>query len=116
MRAALKTTGFIVAVILVLCIKIYETPIFSHIYSVIHPATDLAQEGTENLFNYSVKQTKHYSKKLFENSVPRVKDTVKSKMSSVQRSTADSESQAEPAEDILVEEKEQLDDLIKDHR
>ncbi len=110
MKKCLQFFGIFVATVLFLSIEIGNKPIFSHIYKAISPATKAAQNATENFFNNSVDSTQKYSHKLFDNSVPRVKDSVKSKASSLKREVA------EPAEKITREEKEELDDLIKSHR
>lgn len=109
MKVALSIFGIFIATVLFLSIEIKDKPIFGHIYQFISPATKGAQDATENFFNRSVNKTQVYSKKLFDNSEPRVKDAVKSKMSSVKKKSA------EPLEDLTERDKEQLDELIKSH-
>ncbi len=75
----------------------------------ISPATRQAQSLAQSLFGNSVNQTKNYSRRLFDNSVPKMKDSVKSKMSGIKNSNN------APQEDITAKEKKQLDDLIKSH-
>lgn len=110
MRTILGAVGIFFATVLFLSIEIKEKPIFGHIYNVISPATRSAQSGVENFFGSSYEKTHRYSKRLFENSVPKVGDSVKSRMSAAKRNVG------EPAEKIYEEEKEKLDDLIKSHR
>ncbi len=113
MKQVLKFFGIAVAVICMLSITISEKTVFSYIYEVISPATKLAQRGAISAYDYSAEQTSAFTKKLFENSVPKV-DSVKSKLSSTRR--AGSGAVGEPAELIEPQEKQQLDSLIKTHR
>ena len=110
MRKILGVFGIFIATVLFLSIEIKHEPIFGHIYGLISPATKSVQDATENFFDSSYDKTHRYSKRLFENSIPKVDDTVKSKMSSAKRNIG------EPAEKIYEEEKEKLDDLINTHR
>lgn len=80
-----------------------------HIYGVISPATSYVQKSTEDFFNRSVAGTQTYSKKLFDNSTPKFKDSVKSKLSGQLKKGG------EPEEKITREEKAELDQLIKNH-
>jgi hypothetical protein len=109
MKTILGIFGIFIATVLLLAIEINGKPIFGHIYRVISPATQSAQEATENFFDRSVNKTQKYSRKLFDNSVPKVNDAVKSKMSGVKKSVQ------EPLEKITPEEKAELDELIKSH-
>lgn len=111
MKSLFKVLGISFATILVLSITIKRQTIFEHIYSVLSHATIPAQRVTENLFKDGMNSTQDYSKKLFSNSVPKVRDTVKSKVSAPVRKFSEA-----PAETILKEEKEELDELIKSHR
>lgn len=110
MKIALGVLGVFMAFTLFLSIEIKGTPIFGHIYDTISPATRAAQRGIENLFDTSMNKTQKYSKRLFDNSNPKFRDTVKSSMSGV------SKGKGSPAEHITREEKDQLDDLIKSHK
>jgi hypothetical protein len=107
MKTAIRIFGIFIATILFLSIEIGGKPIFGHIYKVISPMTKSAQKVTEGFFDSSVDQTQDFSKKLFENSVPKVKDSVRSKMSGFQN---------QPLEDITGKEKQELDALIKSHK
>jgi hypothetical protein len=109
MKTAAKIFGLLIAFFLVLSITVKDQPLFSYVYDFISPATKSAQDATEGFFKRSVSGTQSYSKKLFDNSVPRVKDSVKSKLSSTKKEVA------EPAERITEGEKDQLDQLIKNH-
>lgn len=109
MKTALKITGMLLGFFFFLCITIKDRPIFSYLYNAISPATKFVQSETEGFFSRSVASTQSYSKKLFDNSVPKVKDSVDSKLSSRVKEVA------EPAERITEEEKDQLNDLIKNH-
>lgn len=108
MRTALKITGLLLGFFFFLCITVKEKPIFVHVYNLVSPATNFVQDATEGFFQRSVASTQTYSKKLFDNSVPKVKDSVRSKMSSTAKAS-------EPAERITAEEKAELDALIKNH-
>jgi hypothetical protein len=107
MKTALRIFGIFVATLLFLSIEIGDKPIFGHIYKLISPATRDAQKLAESFFDSSVDQTNNYSKKLFENSSPRLRDSVKSKMSSIKNH------QGRPQEDLTVQDKNELDALIK---
>lgn len=112
MKTAFKITGLLFGFLLFLSITINDKPIFSHIYKVISPATTYSQEAVASFFNRSMNSTEKYSKKLFDNSVPKgVKDTVDSKLSSTMKKAA----AQEPEEKILDSEKRELDQLIKNH-
>jgi hypothetical protein len=110
MKSALKTLGLLVTFLLVMSITIKDRPLFTYVYEFISPATEYAQDATEEFFERSVTSTQSYSKKIFDNSVPKVKDSVKSKLASRAKTEI-----AEPAERIMEEEKEELDELIKNH-
>ena len=105
-KSAFKITILLAVFIFLLSINIKGRPVFGHIYEFISPATNQAQKSAEDLMEKSLSNTKKYSKKLFDNSVPRMKDSVKSKLSSRERA-------GEPAERITEKEKAQLNDLIK---
>ncbi len=107
MKTFLKFFGIFLSTILFLSIEVKDETIFSHIYSGISPATKMVQHSVEQFFDSSLNNTHRYSKKLFENSVPKLKDSVKSKMSSSKKIST------QPQEDILINEKQELDDLIK---
>ena len=111
MKSAFKLVGLFTAFILFLSITIKNRTIFDYCYDVISPVTIAAQRATEDFFHRSISGTKTYSKKIFDNSVPRLKDSVKSKMASPQ-----SRAFIEPEEVITVQEKEELQDLIKNHQ
>jgi len=110
MRTALNFLGIFTATVLFLSIEVKDQTLFSHIYSVISPATQSAQNAAEGLLNRSIGQTQNYSKKLFDNSAPKMKDSVKSKMSAAKKS------QADPQEEITINERHELDSLIKSHK
>ena len=93
----------------VLTVEVNDRPIFSHLYKVISPATTYVQDSVEGLFKKSVAGTKEYSKKLFDNSVPKVKDSVDSKLSGRAKKVA------EPLEKVTEEDRRKLDQLIKNH-
>ena len=109
MSMVLKITGFFTLVVLMLSITVNGKPLFSHIYNVISPATTTAQEVAESLFDSSVKAGRNLTHKLFDNSVPKLKDSVRS------RQAAPAKPDGTPAEFIKPEEKEELDELIKSH-
>lgn len=107
MKTILKTAGLFLFFVLFLSIMIREKTLFGHIYQVISPGTQQAQRIAESVVNNSMEATQRYSKKLFENSLPKVKDAVRLKHSAPMRETG------RPEESIMAEEKEELDELIK---
>lgn len=111
MITALKICGILVGFFVFLSITIKNKPIFNYVYDVTSPATRYVQNLTGNFFNHSMNSTEEYSKKLFDNSVPKVKDTVDSKLASTLKRAA----KAAPEEKILESEKRELDQLIKNH-
>jgi hypothetical protein len=111
MKTAFRITGLFVIFVIFLSISVNGKTIFDHIYRLISPVTTAAQEATEDFFERSIKGTKSYSKKMFDNSVPNLKDSVKSKLASPQGRL-----KSEPQEDITFQEREELNDLIKNHR
>jgi hypothetical protein len=111
MKTALKISGLLIGFFLFLSITVNDRTIFGHIYEVTAPATRYAQSATASFFNRSVNSTEKYSKKLFDNSVPKLKDSVDSKLASTLKKAA----AAAPEEKILESEKKELDQLIKNH-
>ncbi len=111
MRTAIKVSCLLFGFLIVLSVTINDKPIVSYIYKAISPATTYSQDAIASFFNRSVNSTEKYSKKLFDNSVPKVKDSVDSKLSSTLKKAAASE----PQEKILDREKQELDQLIKNH-
>jgi hypothetical protein len=109
MKSLFKTTLLIVLVVFILSLKVKNDTIFGHLYGIISPATSRIQATSVQLLDQSMDKTQVYTKKLFNNSVPKYKDAVKSKMSSSQKI------KNLPAEEITLEEKKQLDSLIKSH-
>jgi hypothetical protein len=107
--SAIKTTALLFGFLLLLSITVKNQPLFIHIYGIISPVTKYAQNETEKFFAKSFSSTQSYSKKIFENSVPKLKDSVQSKLSSRQKTGG------EPAEKITHKEKKELDQLIKNH-
>jgi hypothetical protein len=105
-KTAIKTFVLFITTILVLSINIKDRPLFSYIYDVISPATESVQDSVASFFSDSFSNTHKVSKQLFDNSVPKVKDKISSKLSAPA---------GKPQEKIEREEKQQLDDLIKDH-
>ena len=95
-----------------LSITVNGTPIFNHIYSVTSHLSVPVQKLTNSVFSKAADSTTQYSKKLFDNSVPRLKDSVKSKSSAPARWSGG----GEPEEVIRNAEKKELEDLIKKHK
>ncbi len=110
MKTIMGLFGLFIATVLFLSIEIKQRPIFGYIYNFISPATKSTQAAVEKFFGSSVDRTHHYSKKLFDNSVPKVGDSVRSKMSAV------SKGKGIPEEIITKKEKQELDELIKSHK
>jgi hypothetical protein len=94
-----------------LSITVNGTPIFNHIYAFSSHLTVPVQKLTSSIFSKAADSTTQYSKKLFDNSVPKLKDSVKSKSSAPSRW----KSGGEPEEVIRNDEKKELEDLIKRH-
>ncbi len=92
-----------------LTVEVNDRPIFTHIYKVISPATTYVQDSVEGLFKKSIAGTKEYTKKLFDNSVPKMKDSVDSKLSGRAKKNA------EPLEKISEDDRNELNQLIKNH-
>jgi hypothetical protein len=114
MKTTLKFFGFFLAVVLLLSITINDKTIFTHIYAVISPGTKGAQKVTESFVDSAVVTTKKYSKKIFDNSVPKVKSKMKNAKDAVSANlSAPVRLEQEPLDDIKNEEKEELDELIK---
>ncbi len=108
-KTTLSIFGLLVGFLLFMSITVNNKPMFSHVYEFISPATKYAQNKTEEFFEKSFQSTQTYSKKIFDNSVPKVKDSVKSKLA------AQGKVGSEPLEKIPIEDKEELDQLIKNH-
>ncbi len=111
MKTILLFFGIFISTVLFLSIEINRDTIFEHIYGVISPATKSAQRATESFFDRSVNKTQKISKKFFDNSVPKIKDSVKSKMSAQSKINKN-----QILEDIRTEDRQELDSLIKNHR
>jgi hypothetical protein len=109
-KSFIKTFGLFIFFLMLMSITVDRKPLFSHIYSVTSPLTQSAQELTEDFFAKSMASTKVYSQKLFDNSVPKVRDAVGSKLSSHKKTL-----QQIPSEEVTPQEKAQLDDLIKNY-
>lgn len=109
-KTALSISGLLIGFLLFMSITVNDKPIFSHVYGFISPATKYAQNQTEDFFAKTFQSTQSYSKKIFDNSVPKVKDSVESKLSSTLKKAA-----GEPQEKITPKDKEELDQLIKNH-
>lgn len=105
---AIKFSILLFAFMCLLTVSIDGKTIFAHIYKVISPATTYVQNSVEDFFHQSIAGTKSYTKKIFDNSIPKVKDTVKSKLAGQAKG-------GEPAERITEKEKEELNQLIKKH-
>ena len=110
MNVALKCLGFFVMLICLLSITINKRSLFSYFYAASHPIVSVVQDTTESIVGSAYKATSDYTRRLFGNSHPRFKDSVKSKMSATQKAVS------EPLEEIHQQEKAQLDDLIKTHK
>lgn len=108
MKMIINTLAMFTATVLFLSIEISDRPVFDHIYKRISPATQAMQDKAEAFFNGTVDGTQKVTKKFFDNSTPKIKDSVKSKMSSVKK--------GEMHEEVPARDKKKLDDLIKNHR
>jgi hypothetical protein len=109
MKTALQIVGISFLTIFILCLNVNGRPIFEPVYSVLSHVTIPFQNATASLMGSALDSTQNYSRKLFNNSVPKVKDAVKARAAAPMRQSG------EPKEVIMVEEKEELDELIKSH-
>jgi hypothetical protein len=109
MKTIFQTLGLSLLIVLFLSIQVSNKTIFEYVYRVISPVTKASQKSVEHFLANSFSSTSDYSKKLFDNSVPKVKDSVKSKMSA-------SKSAGEPEEILTSKDRSELNDLIKKHR
>ncbi len=105
-RSIISTTVLLTGFLLFLSLEIGNKPIFSYLHTIVSPITRSAQNAAESFFSRSIDNTHDYTRKIFDNSVPKVKDSVKSKLSSQKK-------HQEPLEDISHKEKKELDGLIK---
>ena len=108
MKTLVQIPAFFIFFVLLLSITVEGKPLFNYIYDVISPATQYAQEKTLSLFGSSLSTTKVYAKKLFDNSVPSVKQAVNEKVAGNKKKVGD-------LDDITAEDKKGLDNLIKSH-
>lgn len=109
-KTFIKVSVLLVVFTFILSFEVGNKTLFAHIYEYVSPASKLAQKKTSGFLEKSITTTKDYSKKLFDNSVPKFKDSVKSQLSSRSKVRG-----GEPAEKITEDEKSQLNDLIKNH-
>ncbi len=113
MKTVIKIVGICVVTVFVLCLNVNGKPLFEPVYTILSHISIPVQNATESLFASAFQSGQEYSQKLFHNSVPKVRDAVKSRASGPSRITG--QVTGEPKEEILLEEKEELDDLIKSH-
>ena len=111
MKTLLKIIGLCFLTVFVLCLNINGKPLFEPVYSVLSHVSIPFQNATASLLASAASSTQEYSRKLFNNSVPKVRDAVKSRAAAPSRDFV----KGTPSEEIMVEEKEELDDLIKSH-
>lgn len=109
-KTFIKVSILLVTFVFILSFEFGNRTLFSHLYEYVSPASKMAQKKTSGFIEKSLATTKDYSKKLFDNSVPKFKDSVKSQLSSRGKVRG-----GEPAEKITEDEKSQLNDLIKNH-
>ncbi len=109
MKTALKIVAVCALTVFVLCLNVNGRPMFEPVYSVLSHITIPFQNVTGSVLASALTSTQDYSRRLFNNSVPKVRDAVKSRASGPVRKSG------EPSEEILVEEKVELDELIKSH-
>jgi hypothetical protein len=109
MKTVFKLLGCSLITLVILSVEVNNRPIFLHIYHYISPMIKFAQTKTSQFFNQSMDRTSSYSKKIFDNSVPRIGQKLQAKSSP--------QFQSPPAqEDIHHNEKAELEQLIKTHR
>lgn len=109
MRTAFRIIAICSLTIFILCMNVNGKPIFEPVYSVLSHLTIPFQEKTESLISSALDSTQDYSRRIFNNSVPKMRDAVKS------RSSAPVRKSSKPDQEILIEDKEELDELIKSH-
>jgi hypothetical protein len=109
LKKSLQISGTLTAFLLFLSITINDKPVFSYVYDLISPVTKYAQNHIQSFFNKSLDTSETYSKKIFANSVPHFNDSVRSKLASGKRTAG------APLENIELEDKQELDQLIKNH-
>jgi hypothetical protein len=105
----LKNTLGLLGLLIFLSITIQKKTVFNHIYSVTSPITIAAQDAAEDLVFNSYRSANEYTRKFFDNSVPKVKDTVSSQISAIKKNGL-------PEEIITIQEKNELNHLIKNKR
>ncbi len=113
MITVIKFIGICVLTVFILCLNVNGKPLFEPVYKVLSSISVPIQNATESLMASVFQSSQDYSKRIFNNSVPKVRDAVKSRASAPSRFTG--KASGEPKEEILLEEKEELDDLIKSH-
>ncbi len=113
MKTLIKIVGICVVTIFVLCLNVNGKPLFEPFYKILSHISIPVQNATASLFASVLESGQDYSRKLFHNSVPKVRDAVKSRASGPSRLSG--VVNGEPKEEILHEEKAELDDLIKTH-
>lgn len=107
---AIRIVAISFLTVFILCLNVNGKPIFQSVYSVLSHVTIPFQNATGSLFASAFDSTQNYTRKIFNNSVPKMKDAVKARAAAPVRQAS-----GEPKEVILVEEKEELDELIKSH-
>jgi len=107
--SAIKTTFLFFAFTFVMSLTIKEKPLFMYVYGVISPATQFIQDTTKTAIQKSLAGTQSLTKKLFDNSVPKL-DSVKTRLSGNKKTTYE-----ESDEKISNEDQEELDQLIKNY-
>lgn len=112
MISLIRTVFICSTFFILLSITINEKPIFYHIYTVTSHITVPVQKLTTSIFSKAADSATAYSRKLFDNSVPKLKDAVRSKASAPSRSRAG----GPPEEVIHVDEQRELEALIKNHK
>ncbi len=105
MKTVIQSLGLLTAFFLILSITVKGTPVFDHLYGLTAPVTRGAQSWVENFLFLSVKNTRTYSKKIFENSLPRVSGGKLRASNEV----------GDSAELVSEKDKERLEALIKNH-
>jgi len=102
MKSVLKVSGLLIVFLIFLSITVKDKPIFNYIYSGISPLTIESQNIVEDFVKRTLSGTKNYSVKIFDNSNPRFKEVMDTKVSSL------------ATEKITDEDKSKLDDLIRE--
>jgi hypothetical protein len=110
MKTIGKVFGTLILFIFIFSLTVNDKPIFNYFYEIVSPLTKLSQNAAKNFLKNSVSITENYSKKLFDNSVPKIKASARSSILEDRMNKTNP-----PSENITDQEKSQLNELIKNY-